>query len=299
LHFASTVEVARYLLDRGADIDARDLEHESAPAQHMLRVAQARHYPRDRQDVARYLVARGCRMDILMAAALGDLERVRRHFAADPESIRTRVSEEYFPKRDERSSGTIYLPLFGRDRTPHLIARDFGHEEVFRFLMEHSPEDLKLEQACQLGDEDLFRSMLASEPNLVKTLSEAGQRRVTDAAQNNNTNAVRLMLAAGWPVDARGEYDMTPLQWASWHGNAEMVREILRYQPQLERSCEHKITALGCALHGSMNGWHRDTGDYEATVEALLSAGARAPRVTDDLEASEEVRERLRRHAEG
>ena len=48
-----------------------------------------------------------------------------------------------------------------------------------------------------------------------------------------------------------------------------------------------------------MNGWHRDTGDYVATVEAPLSAGANAPEVTDDLEASDSVRDLLRRHAEG
>ena len=71
LHFASTIEIAQYLLEQGAEIDARDIEHESTPAQHMLRVVQARYYPRDRQDIARYLVARGCRTDILMAAALG------------------------------------------------------------------------------------------------------------------------------------------------------------------------------------------------------------------------------------
>jgi ankyrin repeat protein len=140
--------------------------------------------------------------------------------------------------------------------------------------------------------------MLSNRPNMVATLSDRERRQVTDAAQNNNTNAVRLMLAAGWPVDARGEYDMTPLQWASWHGNAEMVREILRYHPQLELSCDHGITALGSALHGSMNGWHRDTGDYVATAEALLTAGAKAPKVTDDLEASEPVRELLNQHAQ-
>ena len=110
------------------------------------------------------------------------------------------------------------------------------------------------------------------------------------------SNAVRLMLEAGWPVDTKGEYDLTALSWAAWHGNAEMVREILRYHPDLERNdCEYGITALGSALHGSENGWHRDTGDYVATVEALLDAGAKAPKVTADLEASEAVRDALSR----
>jgi ankyrin repeat protein len=298
LHFACSIEIAEFLLDRGADIDTRDLRHESTPAQHMIRVIQARHYPRDRQDIARYLASRGCQTDILLAAALGDLKLVRRHVEADPECLRVQVSERYFPKHDPRSVGTYYIPALGRDRTPHQVARDFGSEEVFEFLMEHSPQDVKLSQACQLGDENLFRVMLAGRPNMAKTLSDQERRQVADAAQSNNTNAVRLMLAAGWPVDARGEYDMTPLQWASWHGNAEMVREILEYHPHLELSCDHKITALGSALHGSMNGWHRDTGDYVGTVTALLTAGAKAPKVTDDLEASESVRELLIEYGE-
>ncbi|HLN02017.1 MAG TPA: ankyrin repeat domain-containing protein [Bryobacteraceae bacterium] len=295
LHCAATIEIAEHLLENGATMDARDLLYESTPAQHMLRVVQARHYPRDRQEIARYLVARGCRTDILTAAALGDLQLVRRHLDADPTSIRMRASDAYFPKQDPRSEGTVYIQLFGKDRTPHQIARDLGHMEVFRFLMERSPEDVKLAQAFELGDEDTFRAMLASRPNL-----DEDRRRLPDAAQNNNTGAVRLMLQAGWPVEAQGEYGLTPLAWAAWHGNAEMVREILRYHPQLERNdCEYGQTALGSALHGSENSWHRDTGDYAATVEALLGAGAKAPKLTDDLEASEAVREVLRRHEEG
>ena len=299
LHFASTIEIARYLLERGAEIDARDFQHESTPAQHMLRVVQARHYSHDRQEIARYLVSRGCHTDVLMAAALGDLSLVRKHLEVDPDSIRTRVSDSYFPKQSVRSGGSIYIYLFGRNRTPHQVARDFGHEHVFQFLMQHSPQELKTAQAFELGDQKLFHALLASRPNLVASLSDEERRRLVDAAQNNNLSAVRLMLAAGWPVDVRGEYGMTSLQWAAWHGNAEMVREILRYRPQLElNDCEHNITALGSALHGSANGWHRSTGDYVATVEHLLAAGAKAPPVTDDLEASDSVRDLLRRHEE-
>ena len=88
LHFASTVEVAEFLLNHGADIDARDVDHESTPAQWMIR---------ERQEVARYLVRRGCKTDILMAAALGDSALVRHHLDADPQCIHMRVSHEYFP----------------------------------------------------------------------------------------------------------------------------------------------------------------------------------------------------------
>jgi hypothetical protein len=294
LHFASTVEVARFLLENGADIDARDVDHESTPAQYMLRVQQKRHYPRDRQEVARYLVSRGCRTDILMATALGDMDLVRRHLDGDPGCIRMSVSEDWFPKQDPRAGGTIYIWTVGAHRTAHSVARDFGHEQVFQLLMDRTPEDLKLALACALGDEAAFQEFLSKHPDAARTLSEADARKLPGAAQNNNTNAVRLMLDAGWPVDTQGDMGATALHWAGFNGNAEMTREILRFHPALElKSREHEGNALGWAIYGSGNGWHRDTGDFVGTIQALLQAGAILPPHAEELEPSEGVLEML------
>lgn len=295
LHFASTVEIAEFLLANGAEIDARDLDHESTPAQYMLRVEQKRHYPRDRQDVARYLIARGCRTDILMASALGDVELVRRHLDSDPGSIRMNVSEQWFPKEDPRAGGTIYIWQLGRYRTAHAVARDFGHEDVFQLLLERTPEDLKLALACELGDEKVFQEFLTNHPHAAKELSDEDQRKLPNAAQNNNVDAVRLMLSAGWPVDTPGEMGATALHWAAFNGNVEMAREILRFHPNLEqKSREYSGTPLAWAIYASGNGWHRDTADYVGTVQALLQAGSAMPPEAEDLEPSDAVLEILR-----
>ena len=42
LHFASSVEIAAYLLDHGAEIDARDVDHESTAAQYMVGIQPRR-----------------------------------------------------------------------------------------------------------------------------------------------------------------------------------------------------------------------------------------------------------------
>jgi hypothetical protein len=63
LHFARTVEIAKLLLESGADINARDVDHESTPAQYLIQ---------EHQDVVLFLVERGCEADIFIAAALGD-----------------------------------------------------------------------------------------------------------------------------------------------------------------------------------------------------------------------------------
>jgi ankyrin repeat protein len=294
LHFASTVEIAQFLLDHGAEIDALDVDHESTPAQYMLRVEQKRHYPRDRQDVARYLVSRGCRTDLLMATALGDVNLVRHHLDTDPACIRMSVSEAWFPKKDPRAGGTIYIWMLGANRTAHVVARDFGHEQVFELLMERTPEDLKLALACELGDESTFQDYLARNPDATKTLSDAERRKLPAAAQSNNTKAVQLMLEAGWPVNTPGEMGATALHWAGFNGNAEMTRDILRFHPDIEtKSREYAGTALSWALYASGNGWHRSTGDFVGTVRALLDAGAALPSDPEALEPSDAVLEAL------
>jgi ankyrin repeat protein len=294
LHFASTVEIAAFLLDHGAEMDALDVDHESTPAQYMLRVQQMRHYPRDRQNVARYLVSRGCRTDLLMAAALGNVDLVRHHLDTDPACIRMSVSEAWFPKKDPSAGGTIYISTLGANRTAHAVARDFGHEEVFDLLMERTPEDLKLALACELGDESTFKIYLSGNPDVAKTLSDAERQKLPAAAQSNNSNAVRLMLDAGWPVNTPGEMGATALHWAGFNGNAAMAREILRFQPDLDlKSQEYSGTALSWALYASGNGWHRDSGDFVGTVRALLDAGAALPPDPEALEPSDAVLEVL------
>src|SRR5262245_4318544 len=80
LHFAQTIDMADFLLGRGAEVDAIDVDHESTAAQWMVK---------DRHKVARRLIDRGGRTDILMASAFGDAARVARILDANPAAIRT------------------------------------------------------------------------------------------------------------------------------------------------------------------------------------------------------------------
>jgi hypothetical protein len=221
-----------------------------------------------------------------MAAALGDIGLVRQHLDDDPESIRTRVSDEYFPRVNPRSGGTIYQWELGWHVSAVQVANSFGHPEVFDLLMERSPAEEKLLNACWLHDEALVNSLLAQQPALAASLRPAGRRQIAHAARNNNTIAARLMLAAGLPIDARGQHNATPLHWAAWHGNAELVRLLLQRHPPLENNDnDFGATPLGWAIHGSENGWYRQNGDYAATVGALLAAGAKPPEKAAGTEA--------------
>jgi hypothetical protein len=249
-----------------------------------------------RQDVARYLIKRGCRTDILMAAALGDLDLVARELGRDSKVIRMNVSEQWFPKQNKQSGGTIYIWTLGWNKTAHIVARDFGHETVLQFLLEQSPLALRLGKFAELGDEAGFQAILNSHPGIVKTLTDNDRAALANAAQDHNLKALQMMLAVGWPVDAQQANDgATALHWAAWHGNSAMVTELLRYHPQLElKDSAFGKTPLEWALHGSLHSWCRDAGDYRAVVANLLQAGAQAPKLLRDGDATDAVLKLLR-----
>jgi ankyrin repeat protein len=283
LHFARSIEIAEFLLEQGAEIDARDVDHESTPAQWMVC---------ERREVAAFLVKRGCKTDLLMAAALGREDLVRHHLERDPDCIRIRVSNEYFPMINPRSGGTIYQWTLGWYVSAHDVAKQLGHERIRALLLDRSPADVKLAVAAWGGDEPAAK-LLAQNPGLVVSLSPADRRLLAHAARNNDLAAVRTMLRAGWPLHATSQHGATALHWAAFHGNAEMIREILHHHPSLEcRDPEFNSTPLGWAIYGSEHGWHRDKGNYVASVGALLDAGAKVPE--ESATGTQAVKEVLR-----
>lgn len=267
LHVASSVEIAKFLLDRGADIDALDVDHESTPAQYLIR---------SHPEIVRYLIGRGCKTDILMAAAVGDRDLVRRHLDADPESIRTRVDERYFPMKNPRAGGTIYIWTLGMYRSPHQVARSFGHGELVKFLLDRTPDDLKFTLACVTGDAAIAKALRERDPQKAREYAHANAEYILNAARDNDMAAVRLMLECGWPAEGNGKH--TPLHWACWHGNVEMVREILRYDAPLDfEDADFHATPWGWAMHGSEHGPSCKTGDFPGTIQTLRHAGAKPP----------------------
>ncbi len=89
------------------------------------------------------------------------------------------------------------------------------------------------------------------------------------------TEVVGALLDSGMPVDTRGWSNFTPLDQAAMHGRAETVRLLIDRGADLHDCAfdEDGPTPLDCALWGLANNRAAD-GDYPATVQALVEAGA-------------------------
>ncbi|HEY4405215.1 MAG TPA: hypothetical protein VGN55_11285 [Xanthobacteraceae bacterium] len=205
LHFARTVEIARFLLEHGAEIDALDDDHDSTAAQHLIG---------DRPDVAGFLVARGSRSDLLLAAALGDLKLVRSHLDAEPGAIAMRVDQDWFPMIDTATNGGhIYQWTLGFHVSAFDIARKRGHPHVLELLLSRAGPLDRLLDALWCGDDARADQVLAVDPHLVERAPGNTLRQVAHAARNNNTGAVSAMLRCGFPVAAQSQHGATPLHW--------------------------------------------------------------------------------------
>ena len=124
-------------------------------------------------------------------------------------------------------------------------------------------------EACGHGDAEAARRLGAGaspEPEDLRLLPEAAGRGRSAVAM--------ACLAAGFPVDTTDEFGATALHHASIHGDAPVVRELLRLGADLTVvDSEHESTPLGWAEFGRTMRLEPG-GDYEACVVALADAGA-------------------------
>jgi len=266
LHFARTIQIARFLLEHGAEIDALDDDHDSTPAQHLIG---------DRPEVAGFLVAEGARSDLLLAAALGDVALVRRHLD-DPGVVAMRVDQDWFPMIDTApNGGHIYQWTLGFHVSAFDVARKRGHAEVLDLLLKGAGPLDRLLDALWCGDDARADADLAADPQLVARAPQKALHQVADAARNNNLPAVRAMLRCGFPVTALSQHGATPLHWAAFHGNADMVEDVLRYNPPIDaQDRQFQGSTMGWLIHGALNPWGSSTGRHHECAHLLLCAGA-------------------------
>jgi ankyrin repeat protein len=263
LHEARTVAIADYLLDHGAQIDARCIDHHSTPAQYALV---------DRPDVARRLLERGATPDIFMAARLGGASLATRLIDADPACLGARINDPGFALVPPFN---IYCWTLGFGMSPHDVALRFGNRDVHAVLMARSPARVRFMVAVMSADEQAVQALLAEDASILPSLGPEDQSRLALAIFHEQFDAAALMLRIGFDPAAPGVDGGTALHAASWVGNAPLVERLLARGgvPVETRDSAHKSTPLGWAAYGSVHRRARGA-DYPAVAALLVAAGA-------------------------
>jgi hypothetical protein len=187
LHFARSRRVADILLDAGADLDARDVDHRSTPAEWMIGDVEGPEEPR--LELARYLVERGAATDIFLCAALGLTSRARAMLEADPELLTLRISQGDYAEKPP-SSYHIYQWTIGPNLTPLQTAAKFKQRETLDAMRGFASSEQRLLLACHEGNADEARAIVRDHPGIVGRLTGADARALTDEAWAANAPAV-------------------------------------------------------------------------------------------------------------
>jgi len=264
LHYARDAAMVDLLVARGADVDARDVDHTSTPLQYLV----------GDPAVARRLIDHGARVDVFAAAALGNPALVARCVAEDPAAADARLG---CPPWTNDAGGFFYNWSLGHDVTPLDVARERGHDAALELLLEACSPRRRLTDAIWNGDEPRVREVLGEPEDALFTLTDDDRQLLARAAWWYRPRAVEIMLRLGFVASFPGVHNSTPLDRAAFHGYADIVERLLRHElnPPLEHLNAFGGTPLGTCLYGFRHGW--DTGhprDHRRTVELLLDAGA-------------------------
>src|SRR5262249_32328841 len=163
------LEIVKLLLDRGADPDARDSIYEGWTPLHCA-------IDRGHREVVALLLARGATIDPCAAAALADIDRLKRqlpqliafrgpnratplHFAATVDIARALLEAGADAKAVDQHGNVLgrWTAWYPERRSVARFLLEWGHEEADIFL------------ASALGDVEAVRRIISAKPDLLST----------------------------------------------------------------------------------------------------------------------------------
>lgn len=264
LHYARSVPMVEFLIEKGANINARCLDHGSTALQYLVQD----------QSVVRCLLKHGAEPDVFMAAYWGDASLLEASIAADASCCDALMGTGEWT---HLGKGDIYNWKIGHDVTPAQVARSRGHNDIAVQILQLSSPAAQLRDAIWGSHEAVVSSLINEHPNAVSDLIKCDSTAMCRAAWENNVGAVEILLQLGFDPHKTGVHDSTPLDRAAFHGYTGVVELLLERDPNppLLQKNEFGGTPLGACLFGLNNGW--DTGhkrDHVGSVRLLIKAGS-------------------------
>ncbi len=240
------------LLDKGADVDARNNFNETPLRRAMLSSAPGS------KDIVELLVSRGARIhEFHLAAFRGDMEKLKKCLQ---EGMDIEAHKDY--------CGTAL----------HVAAKA-GRKDAAEFLLSKGAAVdatdylgvTPLFYAARRHDGDMMDLLLAKGADInLSNKDQNGRGLLAQAIEENNKEAVRLLISKGAKVNAMDWHWATPLIYAIWaHGRANQ-KEIIDL-----------LISKGADVNVDAHGW---TPLYEAgmleregLVQLLIARGAHPP----------------------
>ncbi|MEP7088088.1 MAG: hypothetical protein ABI884_12355 [Gemmatimonadota bacterium] len=164
------------------------------------------------------------------------------------------------------------------------FAQALGRTDVVELLRaagvdEQLSEEDEFVAVCARGDERAARSIQSRTPNVLNRLSLAQLQALPELAGNGNLAAVRTMMAVGWPVDVKVDWDATALNKAVFVGDSAMAELLLENGADWRARHGFGDNVLGTLSWASLAEEidSQSLRDFVGCARALLAHGVPAP----------------------
>ncbi|MEM9160261.1 MAG: ankyrin repeat domain-containing protein [Verrucomicrobiota bacterium] len=288
LHFAKDEGVVDFLLDRGAEIDALDVDHGSTALQHRIPFASEKSESKRNAAlrVCRRLLERGARVDPFAAAALGDVNAIRRLANENSEAFDTNLYSFQAEDSGDRLDAHVYAYRLQPGITPLRVARMYRQKRAYEAIWELCSPLSRFVQACWEADEEKAKRVSRESPGVLEAVKAESNPALADAAWFRELAAVELMLTYGFDPHSRGMDKGTPLDRAAFHGYCDVGKLLLEKDPNPPLDLKNAFggTPFGCCLAGYLHGW--DSGGDRVGFLKLLADSGSDPDGRDDSSAS-------------
>ena len=296
--YRGKLEIARFLLERGADINLPGCYH----IQHRLEITPycvARSKGRDL--VADYLLAQGATIDIHTAVYLGDYDAVRSHLNNDAnlvnsgylQSVMLPTGEPHtFEHRETAWATPLCYAIMGGNRAivellisrgatiePHSerlldYAVSADHVEIAKLLLENGADP---DKAPRILDDGFEMSRLLKSygvpPKDINAQNDMGWPPLVYACRGDNgehPNAILGLLALGADIDVQNYKGKTGLHCAAKAGFLKVINLLIEKGATIDATDNDGETPLFEAIRSTIKSGEKQ----RAALEALLVKGA-------------------------
>ncbi len=266
LHLAKDPEVVKLLVGHTADINASingmpgtALQEAATDFAHF---AQHPEFGPDcdrARAITKILLDAGADYDIISACCLGNLERVRT-LTADKWRARDPEAIEMAARYGRTAIVKLLL-----ERGAAQQAEEYGGLPLSYFAVEHA-ETLKV--LLDAGADPKARVDYHGNGG-----GPRGSTLIHEAAGKGVVESVKLLVARGVSIDARDSKGATPLDAACFGGHTEIVDWLLRNKANVNAHADKGRTPMSEAARQVRSNQDEETGRYQAIIRLLERAG--------------------------
>jgi len=251
LHYAAdggSLEVVKYLLEKGTDINGKNNYGQTA-------LASASY--KGHGNVAEFLINK--KIELNTQDRFG---RTPLHYAAregKKDAVKVLLSLKALPGlKDENGFTPLYYAIMRDNKDVVALMIDSG-------VLKKSPEDMRiaLHEAAATGNKDLT-DLIIKKGALLNSKRDDGGTLLHSAARGGLLDLARILLNKKFDVNAKDNDGKTPLHYAAMSVNTAMLELLISKRANVNAFCKDGRTPIHIA---------EDNGDTKS-VELLLAKGA-------------------------